>query len=101
MAGEFYFINVIFETDCLQLVQGRNKTSVAGMSYFAGTIQDCKVLNKNKLQFIKRAGNRVANDLTNLAFVVGEKYWIEKVPYQLDLLVASDGVQQPFSSNIE
>lgn len=99
MAGEFYFINVIFETDCLQLVQGRNKTSVAGMSYFAGTIQDCKVLNKNKLQFIKRAGNRVANDLTNLAFVVGEKYWTDEVPYHLDLLTASD-VHQSFS-NIE
>ena len=54
------------------------------------------------LQFIKRACNRVwlmNHDLTYLAFVVGEKYWMDEVPYHLDLLTASD-VHQSFS-NIE
>lgn len=39
------------------------------------------------------------HDLTYLAFVVGEKYWMDEVPYHLDLLTASD-VHQSFS-NIE
>lgn len=40
--------------------------------------------------FTKRSCNIVAHELANLAFSLGEKFWIDEVPYQVDLLIASD-----------
>lgn len=67
----------------------KNTTHVA-RSYFGGLIIDCKSLTTSPILFTKRLGNRVAHYLANLAFSLGEKFWIDEVPYQVDLLIASD-----------
>lgn len=40
--------------------------------------------------FTKRSCNIVAHELANLAFSLGEKFWIDEIPCQLDPLVESD-----------
>lgn len=67
----------------------KNTTHVA-RSYFGGLIIDCKSLTTSPILFTKRLGNRVAHYLANLAFSLGEKFWIDEIPCQLDPLVESD-----------
>lgn len=42
---------------------------------------NCKYFSNSPLVFIKRDGNKVAHQLVIIAFDLGERVWVEEVPY--------------------
>ncbi|KAG5088948.1 hypothetical protein JHK86_001560 [Glycine max] len=87
--------NVIFESDCLQLVQSWNSGSGDGRSLFHALIAECKRLlprsDQRKLLFMKRNGNRTTHCLAS--FDTWTIVWTDGLP----VLIVTKGHVTPLN----
>ncbi|XP_057441686.1 uncharacterized protein LOC130733484 [Lotus japonicus] len=93
MASELGFRTVCFETDCLQLYNGW-KNLDHGVSYFSTVLANYRTLvwhfNSVSIYFVRRTGNKVADNLARHASSFPGSVWIEEVPPELVSLVLAD-----------
>ena len=94
LAGELSLFNVIFESDCLRVIQalqwsGRCKT------LFGHIIEEAKslgcTLRHCSFQHVRRDGNKLAHNLTRRAVLSADtNVWVEELPSELDVVFQSD-----------
>ncbi|XP_057425715.1 uncharacterized protein LOC130719089 [Lotus japonicus] len=83
IAADLIFMDVVLETDCLQLFDAWHKP-LHGPSYFIYILKDCKDLvlsfRSFNLSFVRRSGNSVADHLAKNSSRYPNHVWIEEVP---------------------
>ncbi|XP_057415840.1 uncharacterized protein LOC130710549 [Lotus japonicus] len=93
LALDLHFLEVYFETDCLQLYEAWNKGR-QGSSYLMSILSDCRNLisgfNVCRFSFVRRSGNSVADRLAKDSSKYPNYVWIEEVPPEVEVLVQSD-----------
>ncbi|XP_057432537.1 uncharacterized protein LOC130725312 [Lotus japonicus] len=89
LALNLHFLEVCFETDCLQLYEAWNKGR-QGSSYLMSILSDCRNLisgfNVCCFSFVCCSGNSVVDRLANDSSKYPNYVWIEEVPAEVEVL---------------
>ncbi|KAK9677866.1 hypothetical protein RND81_11G172600 [Saponaria officinalis] len=88
------FKRVVFESDCLLVVQAL-KDGGSGLSCFSLIIDDilnlCNFFDEYSWSYVRRDGNKVAHELARLQpWEIGRRMWLSRVPESIIHLVTVD-----------
>jgi len=94
LARELSLFDVIFEGDCLQIIQAL-KNSGSCKTLFGHVIEETKRLGCSmrfcQFQHVQREGNRLAHGLARRAVLfAGTNVWVEELPSDLEDIFQSD-----------